>query len=184
MKQQLPNFCSGFGSRPCYAKPVDRGTGLTCCASSACRSRRTDSDRTLHYMVARPSVVRSEPRYRGRRRPASAPLVSRTGPTSEAIWAVFKPIIVAAELVTRRPRCRTWPRSQRGINSTEAGSRSRPAPARDSHDPPGSARPGGGPAAGRLPISIPDGLISKCPLYDAASSMSKLLPERTMATQI
>src|SRR5215472_10241703 len=55
-EQQLPNFCSGFGSRPCYAKPVDRGAGWTCCASSACRSRRTDSDRTLHYMVATPCV--------------------------------------------------------------------------------------------------------------------------------
>src|SRR5258708_23669587 len=37
-EQQLPNFCSGLGSRPCYAKPVDRGTGWTCCATSACRS--------------------------------------------------------------------------------------------------------------------------------------------------
>src|SRR5579859_2874843 len=38
--------------------PVDRGTGLTCCASCACRSRRTDSDRTLHYMVPAPRVLR------------------------------------------------------------------------------------------------------------------------------
>src|ERR1022692_1956508 len=49
-EQQLPNFCSGFGSRPCYAKPVDRGTGLTllrklCLPFSPYRQR---PDITLH----------------------------------------------------------------------------------------------------------------------------------------
>src|SRR5215467_5869590 len=49
--QQLPNSARASGSALATAEPVDRGAGQTCCASRACRSRCTDSDRTRLYMV-------------------------------------------------------------------------------------------------------------------------------------
>src|ERR1700729_2280477 len=48
--QQLPT-CTGCGFRPCLAEPGDRGTVLASSASSACRSSRTNSDRTRLYNV-------------------------------------------------------------------------------------------------------------------------------------
>src|SRR6266487_5249498 len=93
-EQQLPNFCSGLGSRPCYAKPVDRGTGWTCCASSACRSRRTDSDRTLHYMVTRSRVLRYPSKIRSASAGGLAAADGRLGWVSAEMFPGMVPEIV------------------------------------------------------------------------------------------
>src|SRR6266699_2700313 len=104
-EQQLPTLCSGLGSRPCYAKPVDRGTGWTCCASSACRSRRTDSDRTLHYMVTRSRVLRypSKIQVAPQGRPAGGWRSFRAG-FSENIRSNRRPIRVPSAHAGQMPR--------------------------------------------------------------------------------
>src|SRR5262249_19042157 len=80
-EQQPPTFGSGSGPRPCSANPVDRVTGLTAGATSPCRSRRTDSDRTLPYMLWSPSVLGYPPNILGLihhdHGPEPAPLLGR-----------------------------------------------------------------------------------------------------------
>src|ERR1017187_1072458 len=54
--QQLPNSARAYGFRPCNTEPVDRGAGRTPPAGRACRTRRTNSDRTRLYIVAWPAA--------------------------------------------------------------------------------------------------------------------------------